>query len=408
MANKINSYDIIIIGAGIAGLYSAYNIKKISPEKSFLILEKNKKPGGRATNDYFYGHEVAMGAGIGRKRSDALLIKLMKDLKFKYSEFKTTVDLQKAIKPVDIMKIIDALKLAYKKHPKLHSSTFKDFFIKINGKKLYDNFVLSTGYTDYESADIYDTLYNYTMEDIIPGWTGLYISWSSLVDKLHRVIGGRHFKFSSSVCNIKAVDRHFEIMAGTVAYHANKIIIATTISGILKLAPYTALKIYKQIHAQPFLRVYAKFNKESSELLRQIRHYTILKKPLQKIIPMDQDTGIYMIAYSDNQNAIYLKKYIENIAANREVFCRLLEDALSLKDKLKINAIRGYYWAEGTHYYEPLNDGFKNREDFIYQAQRPHENIAVVGEAVSLHQGWVEGALESVAQIVTKKWINNV
>ena len=36
-------YDIIIIGSGIAGLYAAYNIKKTSPNTSFLILEKNKK-----------------------------------------------------------------------------------------------------------------------------------------------------------------------------------------------------------------------------------------------------------------------------------------------------------------------------------------------------------------------------
>ena len=47
--------DIIIIGAGIAGLYSAYNIKKLYPDKTFLLLEKNKKQylGGRAVNDYF-------------------------------------------------------------------------------------------------------------------------------------------------------------------------------------------------------------------------------------------------------------------------------------------------------------------------------------------------------------------
>ena len=32
--------DIIIIGSGMAGLYSAYNIKNISPDTSFLILEK--------------------------------------------------------------------------------------------------------------------------------------------------------------------------------------------------------------------------------------------------------------------------------------------------------------------------------------------------------------------------------
>ena len=36
-------YDIIIIGAGIAGLYSACQIKKLYPMKKVLILEQNKK-----------------------------------------------------------------------------------------------------------------------------------------------------------------------------------------------------------------------------------------------------------------------------------------------------------------------------------------------------------------------------
>jgi len=39
------NYDIIIIGSGISGLYTAYNIKKMSPETSFLILEKYNKNG---------------------------------------------------------------------------------------------------------------------------------------------------------------------------------------------------------------------------------------------------------------------------------------------------------------------------------------------------------------------------
>ena len=65
-------YDIIIIGSGIAGLYAAYNIQKMSPSTSFIILEKYKKTwiGGRTSNDTFYGTEVVTGAGIGRKNKD--------------------------------------------------------------------------------------------------------------------------------------------------------------------------------------------------------------------------------------------------------------------------------------------------------------------------------------------------
>ena len=38
-----NRYDIIIIGGGIAGLYSAYNIQKMSPHCKILVLESYKK-----------------------------------------------------------------------------------------------------------------------------------------------------------------------------------------------------------------------------------------------------------------------------------------------------------------------------------------------------------------------------
>jgi monoamine oxidase len=385
-------YDFIIIGAGIAGMYSAYNIKKLYPDKSFLILEKNTEHGGRAVMDHFYGVEVTPGAGIGRKRSDALLIKLMNELKFKYTEFKTTVDHQ-GVPAVNIMKVISRLRREYTKHPELRQKTFKEFF-QIFDKKLYGDFVSSTGYTDYENADVHDVLYDYTMQDIVPGWTGLYISWAGLLDKLYRHIGGQHFKFSTEVRQIKVVGNKFEVAAGLTVYGADKIIIATTISGILKLVP---LAIYRQIHQQPFLRVYAKFNAESADIMRQFKHYTIIKRPLQKIIPINPDKGIYMIAYSDNQSATRLKKYIQNTPANQAVFSALLEEVCGAK--LKITAIKAYYWLTGTHYYEPLRGAFKNRAAFIREAQRPQKNIFVVGEVVSEHQGWVEGALESVAAV---------
>jgi monoamine oxidase len=36
------------------------------------------------------------------------------------------------------------------------------------------------------------------------------------------------------------------------------------------------------------------------------------------------------------------------------------------------------------------------------------DGMLVVGEAVSTYQGWVEGALESVEDAVSKKWIANI
>ena len=76
MSKNIPYYDIIIVGSGMSGLYSAYNINKNDPKKTFLILEKFHKKwiGGRTSNEIFYGTKIVTGAGIGRKDTNPLLL----------------------------------------------------------------------------------------------------------------------------------------------------------------------------------------------------------------------------------------------------------------------------------------------------------------------------------------------
>jgi hypothetical protein len=236
-----------------------------------------------------------------------------------------------------------------------------------------------------------------------------------MVDKLYHIIGKNHFRFSSDVDEIKKIKEKpclFQIKtANGTLYHCNKVIVATTITGIQKLVPGADKKtsLYQQIHGQPFLRLYAKFNKESAEIMKKyVTSYTIVPGPLQKVIPIDANKGVYMIAYSDNYYASLQKKYIENTPENRDLYCDLLEESLGIpKGVLKIAAIKDYYWPVGTHYYEPLKGHLKTRNDFVYKAQHPEKGMLVVGEAVSRDQGWVEGALESVNSVLDKHWIIN-
>jgi hypothetical protein len=411
-------FDIIIIGSGMSGLYSAYKIKQQYPDISFLILEKHKRKwiGGRTNNELFYGTEIASGAGIGRKDTNPLLIKLMNDLNIDYSEFTSTIIYSKLFTPVDIMNLVNKLKIAYKKYPQLRNKTFKEFFVHVLGIDSYNNFTLSAGYTDYEDADVFETLYNYGMDDNKGGWKGLHIPWKKLVEKLYHKIGGEHFKFSTEVTKIDKIKGNpclFEITtSGThdKIYYSNKVIIATTISGIKKLVPGASesSSLYQQIHGQPFLMVYAKFDKKSSAIMKKYApNYIVVPGVLQKIIPINPDKGVYMIAYSDNKSAIALKNNLDSTPKNHALYCRLIEKALGIpENSLHIISIKSFYWPVGTHYYEPLRN-FKNRSEFVHKAQHPEEGMLVVGEVVSRYQGWVEGALESVETGLTKKWIEN-
>ena len=137
----IKHYDIIIIGTGISGLYSAYNILKINPNKSILILEKYKKQwiGGRTSNELFYGTEIVTGAWFGRKNKDKLLIQLMKELDIPIYESKFSPHYAYNIAQVDVKRIMNLLKSEYIKNPK--NTTFKQFAKPILGIKLYNQFL---------------------------------------------------------------------------------------------------------------------------------------------------------------------------------------------------------------------------------------------------------------------------
>ena len=425
----MNSVDVIIIGSGIAGLYAAYQIKRLAPKNTtFLILEKNPKKwmGGRAGNETFYGADVVVGAGVGRKNKDHALIKLLKDTKTPYSEFESTRNYAQSpaamFQPVDIPHIMRNLRREYKSNPAQHQDkTFKQFFIDVLGNDLYKEFVITTGYTDFEDADIYETLYHYGMDDNVSGWTALHVPWADLTERLYQEIGQSHFRFSTEVAKIEqhSTPLRFEITTTNTnnkTYHANKVIVATTIQGVRKIVPGASspTSLYRQIHGQPFLIVYAKFDRTSTELMKKyVQTFTVVKGPLQKLIPMDPSKGVYMVAYTDNQHATQLKAKgaLENTPEAREMYSKWIKHALGIPDKeppLNITAIRDYYWNDGTHYYAPLGDEFKNRPDFIRKAQNPMKWMVVVGEMVSRHQGWVEGALESVDSVITRDWITTL
>ena len=408
-----SKYDIIIVGAGLSGLYSAYNIKKMFPKINLLVLESNKIVGGRIGNYNFYGEQIVVGAGVGRRDTNELLIKLLKELDIKYTSFVVDMHYSKQIKNViNVKEYLIKLRTIYNKYKNPPSITFKKFFVEHLGLKEYNDFVISSGYSDYANEDVYEVLYYYQMEDNAPGWTALDISWSKLVSKLCEKIGYQNIITSAKVENInKLVDNSFQLTTTinqnkTKMYYSNKVIVATRISSVQKFFP--RLKIYKEIHGQPFLYIYAKFDKQSSDIMSQlVTTYTIVPGLLQKMIPFSK--SVYMIAYCDNKNAEILQNYKENTPKNRRFFEKQVEEAVGIiPNSLKILAIKDFYWPIGTHYYEPLDlKKYVNRNEFIKEAQHPESGILVVGEDVSRKQGWTEGALESVHAVLNKKWFSS-
>ena len=402
----MEKYDIIIIGGGISGLFSAYQIQKLCPDKSIMILEKQSFLGGRMDTFNFFNTTVNIGAGIGRKEKDGILIKLLDELKIDYKEYSIdmkysdTIHKNDLYSDIDVTKTISLLKRKYNKK-EFTKYTFKRYAKHILGAVTYNLFVIKLGFSDFEEADAFDVLHYYGLDDNEKGGIGLLIPWSLLIKKISDKIGLNKIKLSCDITSLTSCSDYFTVNTSKTIFFARKVIIASTIDTVCRLLP--TFKIYNQIHGQSFLRVYGKFSKPIPEL----NVYTIVPGPLKKIIPINSKDGIYMIAYSDNEDAKFLNKYSKNNAKNRDFYRNLIQEALGLNVRLELTAIKAFYWEIGTHYYEPLKKEYKNRLEFIDQAQHPCKNLLVVGEMTAVHQGWSLGALESVNSVVSFKWLSS-
>jgi hypothetical protein len=374
-----------------------------------LILERERHIGGRMGTENFHGTQIAIGAGIGRKRKDTYLQTLIQELNqntecnIPTREFKTKTQYATTITgSCDIKPTFLQLKETYKKtSPK--NTTFREFAEKILGKNAYQHFTTCAGFTDYENENVENTLYHYGFNDNYENWTGIGVPWNILLDSLKKVIGSGQIRTSKTVEKITQESGTFQwnvhvsnVNSSTVSnYLAKQVILATTIDSVCKLVP-GANQIhspFRHIRGQPFLRIYGKFSTESAKIIQEYihpNHIMVVPGPIHKMISIEPQKGIYMIVYTDNAGAKTLKKYAENTAENRKTLCRMIQTGLNIPDhKLELEDIRSFYWSIGTHYYRPGK----------LPSQNPHPQMYVVGEMISNHQGWVEGALESVENV---------
>lgn len=424
-------YDYVIIGAGIAGLNAAYQIRKREPNARYVILEAGAAAGGRAVTTLFGGTEVVTGAGVGRKAKDHHLQALLHELRVPFYEFEAAHAYGPGVEPPDPA-ALKALEAALT--PADHAITFLEYARRVLGREGAKKFIDGMGYTDMLAADAYHTVKHYGLDDNVPGshrhqvW--LSIPWGQLIKALVKAVGPRRILYGAYVERLQelaaaaAAETAVSTATATAAtadtprwevtttargtFRARKVICATTISTLRKLFP--RVREYRYIESQPFLRVYAKFPRALRAYMQKVvPTYTVVLPPLQKIIPMDPSKGVYMIAYSDNKAAQSVRHALvePNSPASRAYFARLVERALGLPERaLEIDAIQAHYWEEGTHYFKPCashgNEEFR-RNMFLEKASCPAgygRGIVIVGEALTPYQGWVEGALRDQGQAI--------
>ncbi len=382
----MKKYDIIIIGCGISCLYFLKKIKESNLKLKIGILEKKPFPGGRISSVKIGDDTIDTGA-LRFTKSHKLLWNLLR----RYDIY----DIEKLVSDIDI-KIDKNLMLRFKtfvkecSRKKYNKFAFGEIAKSVFNEIEYEQLRLWFGYNQkWDNSNCYSLAKNLFNDYDAKQYYHVKNGLSQLVNAMYNDLKDNFdFHFGEKVKkiaegnNIYTTDKHYTGDCIIFACPPNYI---KHISGTEEMIP-----ILSAVEGQILNRIYAKF-KDGNWFPKKVLHnYT----PVSQTIPINDK--IIMISYSTGEDAKY---WIQKDMDGKLV--EGINEELGIKEKpiwIKQN-----YWNPGTHYYKP---GFIPEEiqDISYKPLRNRE-WHIIGEAYSMNQGWMEGALQN-AELFFKKFIN--
>lgn len=418
----MTSYDIIIIGGGIAGLYTAYKILKASPHKSILILESSPRLGGRIhtfrKNNSTIWPSLEFGAGRFNSRH-ILLRQLIKEL-----------GLEKHIHPLNsnqflpngeptpcpylVAQVVNRARDVSREE--LQNQSFVDFARSSNALSVSEINVLK-GYYGYYSELVHMNAYdaiNLMKHGTNPnmnfyGMSGNNGDFTLIIEELAvRILesGGAKIMLKKNVTNVKEIGGGGGSGAAAAAkyevYVKHRATPYTT-SCCIFAVPRPSLERFSilrekipnelaAVNCMPLCRIYSYW--DNASWLNGLNK-TVMDNDVRFVIPIT--SNVVMSSYTDAHFAEKWKRLYDRggIAAINKKLGKFLPSSP------KYSKIA--YWKCGVGYWAVGADSRKVARRVI----QPSDNLFICGENYSeKNQQWIEGSLETaetVANLVTRR-----
>ena len=449
-------YEYIILGGGVAGLYTAYHILQKSPNSSILILEKENKLGGRIHT--FSDKYMTVEAGAGRfHENNILLFQLLRELGLssKINEISSSASFAPIENPGNFMNsILDKDSLG--SQPLIWFSPSIDFFTPIykiifdmalgtqnipNAELIFRVIVASKGEPLSKLRNISflhfaKTVLNSTEIDFITSSFGYYseliimnahdaihlmekhlaptIQFYSLQGGLSQIIENleikllkhKHIKILTNriVKNIHFSKNEFTIKCENLdtIYTGENCICAIPNVVLQKFNIFHPIKdLLNKIDCQPLCRIYSQFPKGSDGAVwfKGLPKLTT-NNDLRMIIPMDEKLGIIMSSYTDNKFARMWKQIYdkEGEPGINKLLVSLLKESTGRDVPLPIKS-HVFYWECGVGYWG-IGANSETISENLVQPMKEMK-LFICGESYSQQsQQWIEGALETSKKVV--------
>ena len=415
-------YDFVIFGGGIAGLYTAYKLHLQFPDKKILLLEKEKRLGGRV--ETYRDKHMTVEAGAGRfSNKHHRLMKLIREfgLQSKVIEISSEMgyvdsgDKNHVVSESPVNPLMAKIISASKTEPvdKLRAISFVDFANTVLGGKDTQLLLDSFGY--YSELVIMNTYDSIRLIGKLTSQNRFYVLGGGLEQLIGRFIEcmGENdlvkLYTHKTVCAIQHMDYHqvFQIhVSENVRPYLARVCISALPKQVMEGIEYfhPIRPLLKQIVCAPLCRIYSKFPKGADGKV----WFSGLSKiatnnNLRMIIPISEEDGTIMISYTDNKFANYWQRVYRDegvVGVNRRLK-KYIKQSLGIVIPEPISTVV-FYWSCGVGYWGVGSDSeLVSRE--IVQPFGRSVPMFVCGEHVSAnHQQWIEGALETSDAVIDK------
>ena len=390
------SFDTVIAGGGVAGLFCAWTLKQTFPSQSVCVLDRRTHIGGRIRLSKLADGTILENGPWRVHESHKHVIRLIKDLGLTLEANASSHD-----EPTEDSGENDLDGL----------STFDNDTYRMGAETARVNDVMS-GYEGINDADSKANVYHGqrhksgTYYYIKEGFMEII---TRLEKKCHEL--GVDIRSNHMVIDVTRIRDHYKVDILENKTHDNKSLPTIVFGSRFVTAIPPHLVDWKGciVHLRPLLdsvkslslhHIYAQ--EKNSATITGI-HRT--PGALSQVIGGDTKARYFQISYSAGRIADYWQRLHLNHPEKFEK--KIKAEFHSLYPKIELSGdIHAFYWRHAVHMWKPIFGQVNTLAHIVDAAIEPHPvqlpQFYFIGEACSGNQGWIEGALETTLEAVSR------
>tara|TARA_A100001011_G_C14299265_1_gene839990 strand:+ start:875 stop:2203 length:1329 start_codon:yes stop_codon:yes gene_type:complete len=428
-------YDIVIVGAGIAGLNAARLLNKSG--KKICIIEKSNRIGGLIHTKHI--NVTKKKKPKVKKKNKTLKNNKKNKIKYEaggavvYSYQKNMVKLIKEFNinthtlPIDRKGLYDRHHKDFwdgkpRKAPLDKRSTNRYFllldklfkYMKSKGDSYCRKFTLeqiALEILSFEDVRFIEFCYGYAnefrlansvvakknIENELFNSKNIFIFKKGYIDIPKAIYNSikKDVKLIKK-CHLIKFQKHnnyYELHTNKSKLKTKKIIFAIPKEALLKMCHSFTEKekeMFNKVKGYSLTRIFAQYDmkKKQNQWMKKLNFSTV-DNPIRQIIPLRKKLGIFQISYTDWYFADFWGSL--SIDNTKKVLKKLLSETFHYEKIDNPKKIWKHYWKDAEHSWRPN----VNEKQIYKKILHLRKNVFIIGESFSLNQGWAEGAIQT-------------